>query len=329
MTFSSFFLLLKQTISGWKKDNATVWSAAIAYYTVFSLGPLLLLIISIVGLVFSKTSLENNLHSQLEGLLGSNGATMLTTIINHTKKPSADIVGTIIGFVTLLLGASGVFGQLQQMLNAIWKVKQKPKSGFMALAVSRLLNFSMVGVIAFLLLVSLVATTAISGVGTFFNHLLPFSSVILEIINSLISFIIITLLFAFILKVLPDVQIKWNSVWWGALLTSFLFTVGKIVIDIYIGHSSVSSTYGAAASLIVLLLWVYYSTQILFLGIEFTRAYTLMTEKKIIPSKYAILTSELEKNEENKKIQNKNTATKIASGFTKGFIEELQRKTKK
>lgn len=324
----TFLSLLKQTVIGWQKDNATVWSAALAYYTVFSLGPLLLLIISIVGLVFSKSSLESNIHIQLEGLLGNNGANMLITLIQHTKKPSADIVGAIIGFITLLLGASGVFGQLQQMLNAIWGVTQKPKSGVIALITSRLLNFSMVGVIAFLLVVSLVASSIISGIGTFFSHILPFSSIVLESIDSLISFIIITVLFAFILKVLPDVQIKWKAVWWGALLTSLLFTVGKTIIGIYIGHSGVSSTYGAAAALIILLLWVYYSTQILFFGIEFTKAYTLMTEKKIIPSKYAVLASVEEKKQEGKELQNKNTATKIASGFTKGFLDEINRKMK-
>lgn len=325
----TFFLLLKQTVIGWQKDNATVWSAALAYYTVFSLGPLLLLIISIVGLVFSKSSLESNIHTQLEGLLGNNGANMLITLLQHAKKPSADIVGTIIGFITLLLGASGVFAQLQQMLNAIWGVTQKPKSGIMALIKSRLLNFSMVGVIAFLLLISLVASSIISGIGTFFIPILPFSPTVLESIDFLISFIIITVLFAFMLKVLPDVQIKWKAVGGGALLTSLLFTVGKTVIGIYIGHSGVSSTYGAAAALIILLLWVYYSTQILFLGIEFTKAYTLMTEKKITPSKYSVLVSEEEKNGESKKLQNKNTATKIASGFTKGFIEEVNKKIKK
>jgi membrane protein len=326
---STFFSLLKQTFKGWQKDNATVWCAALAYFTIFSLGPLLLIVISITGLVFSKTSAENNIYTQIQALLGSGGANMIETIIHHAKKPTAGIYGTVIGTITLMLGAVGMFGQLQQMLNTIWGVTQKPKSGMIGLVKSRLLNFSMIGVIAFLLLVSLVASTVIAGVGTYLGRLLPFSSIILEICNFLLSFIIISILFAFILKVLPDVEIKWKNTWVGAVVTSLLFTIGKAVIGIYIGHSGLSSEYGAAASLVILLLWVYYSSQILFFGAEFTKFYTLWQGYTIVPSQYSVL-SRIETTEKtnNKRInKGEKVAAKLARGLTEGVIEEVVKNT--
>lgn len=284
-----FFRLAKQSLQGCKKDNATVWCAALAYYTVFSVGPLLLLVISIIGLILNKVSVEQNIDAQIQGLLGYSGASLIISVMQHAKNQSAGVIGTVIGSITLILGAAGIFGQLQQMLNTIWGVTQKPKSGMKALIRSRILNFSMIGVIAFLLLVSLIASTAISGIGTFFSHYLPTSPLILEIFNFIISFIVITFLFGLILKVLPDVQIKWRNVWTGAIITSLLFTIGKAVIGIYIGHSGIASEYGAAASIVVLLIWVYYSSQILFLGAEFTKAYTINRGDTIIPSEYSVL----------------------------------------
>lgn len=286
---SSFFSLLKDAGKGWKDDNAGVWCAALAYYTVFSLGPLLLIVISVAGLFLSNADFEKNVYGQLQGLLGSQGASLLHTLAEHSQKNSSNIIGTIVGVITLLLGASGMFGQLQQMLNAIWGVTQKPHVGIIALIRSRLLNMSMIGVIVFLLLVSLLASTAITTLGTFFGYLLPASSLILFLVNILVSFLLITILFAFILKVLPDVQLRWRNVWTGAFVSSLLFTIGKEVISLYIGHSGVSSQYGAAGSLIVLLLWVFYTTQILFFGVEFTKAVTLRNEGGITPSKFAVL----------------------------------------
>ena len=324
LSLSSFLTLLKQAFQGWQKDNANVWCAALAYFTVFSLGPLLLVVISIVGLIFSKTSLEKEVYGQIQGLTGPEGAKMLETVIQHTKKPSSSFPGTIIGIITLVLGAAGVFGQLQQMLNTIWGVKQKPKSGIFNLIRSRLLNISMIGVIAFLLLVSLIASTIIAGVGTYLVHLLPFSSVILEVINAILSFIIITVLFAFIMKILPDVQIKWKNVWIGSMITALLFTVGKTAIGIYIGHSGVFSEYGAAASLIVLLLWVYYSSLILFFGVEFTKFYSLMRAEKILPNEFSVLAAKETATE--KKTQKETPAKKIAEGFIEGFIDQVAKK---
>jgi membrane protein len=301
-SLATFISLLKLTFQGWIKDNATVWAAALAYYTVFSLGPLLLITLSIAGLIFSKTSLENTISIQAQELLGADGAQLLLTVAHNAAQPTTNIIGMIVGMITLIFGASGVFGQLQQMLNAIWHVTQKPKSGIMPLIRSRLVNFTMVGVIAFLLLVSLIASTLIASLGTFFSQFLPVSPAILELFNFFFSFIILSGLFACILKILPDVKIKWKNVWLGAIITALLFDIGKTFIGMYIGHSSITSTYGSVASLIVLLLWVYYSTQILFFGVEFVKAFTIVSGDEIIPSKYAVLTDK----SVNKKIK-KNT----------------------
>lgn len=324
-----FFILLKQSFSSWKKDNATVWCAAIAYYTLFSLGPLLLLIISVIGLLFTKTSIEKDVYSQLQGLLGNNGANMLHTLIQRTEKPSASFTGTIIGTIILIVGAAGVFGQLQQMLNKIWNVKQKPKTGIMPLVFNRILSFSMIGVIAFLFLVSLIASTTIASIATYFDRLLPFSPILLGSIDVIFSFCIITLLFAFIIKVLPDVQIPWRNVWIGSLLTSLLFTIGKELIGLYIGHNDVVSEYGAAGSLIVLLLWVYYSSQILFFGTEFTKQYMLAKGGKIIPSKYAVLNTPITKTDHQKKRDKTDQFFKeIVDGFIQGIVYEIMREIK-
>ncbi len=325
MSFSSFFTLFKQSFSGWNKDQATVWCAALAYYTLFSIGPLLLIILSIVGFVFSKNNLEANIFGQIESLLGSDGAKMMESVIANSKNTSSSILGLVSGLITLALGAIGVFAQLQQMLNKIWGVTQKPKSGLMPFIESRLLNLSLVGVIAFLLLVSLLISTFIASIGTYFKYLLPFSPFILESINLITSFVVISILFGFILKVLPDVELKFKDVWLGAILTSVLFTVGKTLIGLYIGNNGVASSFGAAGSIIVLLLWVYYSSQILFFGAEFTKFHFLSQGRKIKPSKYSILNEEakMERKEKGEKVE-----VSLAKRFTKGFIKKAAKKAK-
>ncbi len=324
ITFLTLVSLIKKTFQGWQQDNASVWCAALAYYTVFSFGPLLLVVISILGLVYSRANLEENITIQMQALLGREGASLLQTVMHHTKKPTTSMIGTVIGAMTLVLGAAGVFGQLQQMLNNIWGVTQKPKSGIAAFIRSRLLNFTMIGVVAFLLLVSLVASTIIVALSKFLNTILPFSPMLLEIFDFLFSFFLTTLLFAFILKVLPDVQIKWRNVWSGAILTSLLFTIGKFLISVYIGHSGIASEFGAAASLIVLLLWVYYASNILFLGVEFTKQVTLLLDKEIVPSEFSELANQQALPEKTSKKQEREDAViKVAKGFTKGFVDEL------
>lgn len=287
----SIFSFFKRSFTGWLSDEATVWCAALAYYTVFSLGPLLLIVTSVGSLAFSQASIEKEIHDQMQDLMGNEGAKMLDTMIAHTKMPGSKggILGTIFGILTLLLSAIGGFSQLQGMLNHIWGVTTKRKKGILNLIRSRLLNFSMVGVIAFLLFLSLIASTAITFVGRYLGNYVTIPSIYLESVDFLSSFAIITLLFAFIFKILPDVQIKWRNVWMGAVITSLLFTIGKTGIGLYISHSDPASGYGAAASLIILLLWIYYSSLILFLGAEFTKTLTVMRGEKIIPKAFSTL----------------------------------------
>ena len=213
----SFFSLCKQALMGWLQDDATVWCAALAYYTIFSLGPLFLIIISVTGLIFGKASIEGELHTQVQGVLGDEGTKMFETMIAQTKKPATGLIGTTIGVMALLLGAIGVFRLLQQMFNKIWGVATKPKQGLRTFMRGYLLNFCMIAVIAFLLLVSLIASTAIATLRNLFDELISISPVILEIANFLLSFFVITLLFALIYKVLPNVEIKWKNVWMGLL----------------------------------------------------------------------------------------------------------------
>lgn len=321
-SFFSFLPILKDAYAGWKKDNATVWSAALAYYTIFSLAPLLLLLLSIAGLVFTQTTVEKDVSTQIVGLLGKQGASLILTILTHAKKPSSGIIGTVISTITLLLGALGVFGQLQQMLNTIWHVEQKPTAGIKGLIRSRIWNASMVGVIAFLLIVSLGASTATAAIGTFLTHGLLVSPILLEIINAVISFLLITLLFALMFKVLPDIIIRWKYVWIGSLITSFLFTLGKEGIGIYIGHSGIASEYGAAGSLIVLLLWVYYATQIVFFGSEVTKSVLLYSGDHIVPNQYTtvVIDSSITPSKTQGRIQ------EVVEGFAKGVIKGVGKK---
>lgn len=283
-----FFLLLKETFFRWKDDNAQLWCASLAYYTVFSLAPLLLITISIAGLVLGRSNVQYQIYSQLNGLIGQNGTQLISTMIQHSSKTSTNIFAAVVGFLTLLLGASGVFGQLKQSLNHIWRVKTNPRSGLWGIVRDRLVNFSMLLVIGFLLLISLVASAAITVITSFFNHILPLPGFALEIMNFVVSLIIISILFASIFKILPDIKIRWKYVWPGAITTSLLFTIGKTLIGLYIGNSSMTSTYGAAASLAILLVWVYYAAQILFFGAEFTKAYALHYGYTITPSEFAV-----------------------------------------
>ncbi len=325
--------LLKETFRNWKNDNAQLWCAALAYYTVFSLSPLLLIVISLVGLFFGKEAVQGELFGQLQGLLGKEGAAFIQEVVSESSKQSTNVLTTVVGFVTLALGAAGVFGQLKQGLNAIWRVKQSPKAGIGVLLRDRFLTFGMVVVIGFLLLVSLVVSGALSAVSTYGRDLLPFQGIFVEIINLLISFVVISLLFGLIFKTLPDIKLPWKYVWKGAVLTSFLFVIGKTLIGLYIGHNSTVSSYGAAGSLIVVLLWTYYAGQILFLGAEFTKVEYLSSGNTIIPSKFGTLSDEEKLKRErrtpvmiNEKSFVQTTLGSFVSGLLQGFFGEKKRK---
>ncbi len=277
----------KSGFNEWSEDKASRLAAALAYYAAISLAPLLMILLGIVGLVFGKEASAGQIAIQLRDLLGEQSARVIQDIIANSNKPAKGIASTIIGTIILLLGASGVFGALQDGLNTIWEVKLKPGRGILGIIKDRFLSLAMVLGVGFLLLVSLVVSAATAALGKYVGGLLPLPSIMLEVLNFVVSFAVVTLLFALIYKVLPDVEISWNDVWIGALITALLFTIGKVGIGFYLGRGTVGSVYGAAGSLIVFLIWIYYSAQILFFGAELTQVYTNKYGSRMKPAKDA------------------------------------------
>lgn len=287
--------LIKETFAEWSEDKASRLAAALSYYTIFSLAPLLVIAIAIAGFVFGEAAAQGAIVRQMSGLLGQEGAQQIQTMIQNANRPGAGIVATIVGVVTLLLGATGVFGALQDAMDTIWEVKQKPNSGIMAMIKDRFLSFTMVLGIGFLLLVSLLLTAALSGLGTLLGDSVPFSETIMQVVNFLVSFLVITFLFGAMFKFLPAVNIAWKDALIGGAVTSLLFSIGKLLIGLYLGSSSVASPYGAAGSLIIILIWVYYSGQILFFGAEFTEVYSRKFGTPVTPKEGAVFLSEEER----------------------------------
>lgn len=266
------FRILKETVLGFLGDEALSRGAAISFYTVTSLAPVLLIVIAIAGLVFGHDAAQGAVLKQLSGLMGQQTADILQTAITSASEKSSSILATVIGIITLLATASGVFGEMQSALNRIWHAE--PKSGTVSRLVrARAASIGLVAALGFLLVVSLVVSAGLTAFGAMLNARLPFGEVIIAALNFLISLALLAVLFAAIYKVLPDRPISWRDVAVGAVITAFLFTVGKSLIGWYLGSSAVGSSYGAAGGLIVLFFWVYYSAQIFLIGAEFTKAY--------------------------------------------------------
>jgi membrane protein len=271
MTVKDLWGLVKAAASGWVDDYAQSMGAALAFYTMFSIAPLLLIVISIAGLVFGDEAARGEIFSQLEGMLGAPGALAVQGLLESVRKPIESVMATVFGVVLLLIGATSVFGELQDALDRIWRAPVRAgQSGFWGLIRARLLSFGMILGIGFLLMVSLVATAALAALRKWWGTVL---GAVMSIIELGSSFLVITVVFAMIYKIMPRVRIDWKDVWIGAAATSLLFTVGKFLIGVYIGRSGIASGFGAAASLVVVLVWVYYSAQIFLLGAEFTWAY--------------------------------------------------------
>ena len=266
--------LIGDTIREWGNDNAARLAAALAYYTVFSLAPLLIIAIAIIGLAFGRDAAQGRIVQQLGGLIGPDSAELVQGMIQQASRPAEGTLAAIIGIVTLVLGATGLFGELQSSLNQIWDVPPKPDGGIGAMIRQRFVSLAMVLGIGFLLLVSLIASTVVSGLSDAIASQVPGLDVLSQVLTFALNFIVSTVLFAMIFKVLPDTHVAWRDVWLGSVITSILFSIGRWLIGLYMGNSSYTSTYGAAGSLVVLLVWVYYSAQILFLGAEFTQVYS-------------------------------------------------------
>jgi membrane protein len=265
--------LIQDTVVSWNDHEATTQSAALAFYTIFSLAPLLLVVIAVAGAAFGHDAVRGQIVLQFQDWMGHDAAAFVQDILRTTAKPAANRLAGLIGILTLVFGASGVFVQLQQSLNIIWSVAPKPGAALTSLLRKRVLSFAMILVIGFLLVVSLVLSAALTALGDYLERrfLLPVRA--LHVANILASFLLVTLLFALIYRLLPDVRLAWRDVFLGAAVTSVLFGAGKTLIGVYLGHSSAASAYGAAGSLVVLTSWVYYSACIFLLGAEFTHVY--------------------------------------------------------
>jgi membrane protein len=287
MTPSALWWVMKRALGGWWDDNVPRLGASLAYYTLFALSPVLLVATSIAGLVFGEDAVRGEIVGQIQGLVGHQGAQAVQAMLENAARPSASIPATIIGLVTLFLGATGAFLELQTALNAIWRVKPRPGANVRDFVVQRLISFGLVVGVGFLLLVSLLVSAGLAALSRYLGQLLPALTAFWEAGNVLVSLFVITLLFAMVYKILPDVRLRWRDVWVGALVTAGFFSIGKQLIGLYLGTSSVASSYGAAGSVVVLLVWVYYSAQVVLLGAEFTRFYVERFRGQPPPMKHA------------------------------------------
>jgi len=306
--FGNVITLLKDTVSTFMDNKGLKLSASLAYYTIFSLAPLLLLVISLAGAFFGKDAIEGSIFSELNGLVGADAAAQVQQIIKNMELSGSTTLSLVIGAVSLIIGATTVFGDIQDSVNKIWSVKAKPEKGWLKLIKDRLLSGSIIIGLAFLLIVSFVVNGAVTAFDHILTRWLPdISVVILAIISGLINFIVLSLLFGVIYKVLPDAKIKWRDVRAGAFFTAGLFMLGRYIIGIYIDKADVGSAYGAAGSLIIILIWVYYSAAILYISASFTRVYAVFKGENIMPSEHAVYVEETEREKEKQSITEDNS----------------------
>lgn len=281
------FVLFKEAAIAWDEDNASRLAAALACYTLLSMAPLVVLCVAIAGLVFGRAAAEGQIAGELGSVVGAQGAQAIESVIANAKNPGSGVLASVTGIIVLLFGASGVFGELQSSLDTVWEVQTKPGRGIWGVVKDRFFSFTMVLGVGFLLLVSLVVSAGLAAVGALLSSAVPLAW-FWQIVNLLISLGVTAAIFALIFKVIPDVRVAWRDVWMGAVVTSLLFSLGRFLLALYIGHSGVGSSYGAAGSLVALVLWTYYSAQIFFFGAEFTQVYAARYGERIEPSENAV-----------------------------------------
>ncbi|MEO6547415.1 MAG: YihY/virulence factor BrkB family protein [Ferruginibacter sp.] len=319
ISFKGMWEVLKKSFKSFDEDKVTKLSGSLAYYTVFSLGPLLIVIISLCSIFLGRDAVEGKIYTQLAGFVGADTAAQLQEIIKNASLAGKSKIAAIVGGVTLLIGSTTVFAEIQDSINGIWGLKPKPKRGWVKLLQNRFLSFSVIVSLGFLLLVSLGVSTLIDG---FSDHLRGFfpevTIVVFYIINIAITLVVTSVIFGVIFKVLPDATIRWKDVMAGALTTAILFMLGKFAISFYISKSNVGTTYGAAGSLVILLLWVYYSSLILYFGAEFTKAYAVKYGNKIYPNHYAVTTKTVEVETGDASIQHKEDCSTDTKGKVNG-----------
>jgi membrane protein len=301
LSIKNIFSLFKETYQEWNAKEPFELSAVIAYYAIFSLPGLLIIVIGIAGFFFGEQAVKGEVANQISKMLGKEAANGIQEMIVNSYKSNSSLMATIIGVATLLFGATGVFFQLQKSLNKLWNVKADPKAGIKKLILDRATSFGIILALGFLLLVSLVLTTILSVLSNWISHVFPeFMLVLFIVLNFIVSFGFITILFALIFKVLPDVKIRWKPVWIGSIVTAVLFEIGRFALEIYFAKANPGSTYGAAGSVILILLWVSYSCMILFFGAEFTQVYARRAGDRIEPSENAVPTVDRKKMREEK-----------------------------
>ncbi|MGN7819755.1 YihY/virulence factor BrkB family protein [Chitinophaga sp. 22536] len=293
-----YWTVLKASGSAFIDDKVLKLSAALAYYTIFSVAPMLIIIIFFCDLFLGKEAVEGSIYGQIQGLVGSEAAIQIQSMIRNATLSNDMSWATMVGFVTLIIGATGVFAEIQDSINFIWGLKSKPKkNGLLRMLINRLLSFSLVVSMGFILLVSLAVNGLVELFQNVLTQLIPTkltTTLIVYVANLVVPFLVITTLFAIIFKVLPDARIKWKDVRVGAVATAVLFMIGKFAIGYYLGASKVSSTYGAAGSVVIILLWVYYSAAILYFGAVFTRQYIKHSGREIYPNDYAVWVKQIE-----------------------------------
>jgi len=289
-----FWTIVRETVNEWLADDAMRLSAALAFYTILSVAPLLVIVTAIAGWVFGTEAATKHLQEQARSFIGDAGSDVLKTTVEHAKRPGEGIVASVIGVATLLFGASGVFGELQGAMNIVWNVKPKPGRGIIAKIRDRFASFGMVLAVGFLLLVSLVVTSILAALGGYLNNLVPGLPVLMHIANFILSYAVVMVLFALIFKFLPDAQIAWRDVWFGALVTAGLFTLGKYLIGLYLGQAGVATPFGAAGSVVAFVVWVYYSGLIVFFGAELTKVTARHFGRQIKPTENAVPRKEAE-----------------------------------
>lgn len=287
--FKKFFHIVKGTASAFSQDNCIKLSASLSYYTIFSIGPLLIIIISLSAIFYGREAVQGRLYGQISGLIGSDAAAQIQDIIKKSQHANKSFIGTIIGTGVLVLGATGIFTEIQDSINFIWSLRAKPKRGIIKYLINRLLSFSLIVSLGFLLLVSLVISALLDLLSDRLTLYFPHTTVyIFYVLNLIIILVIITVLFAIIFKVLPDGRIKWKDAFIGAGFTAVLFMIGKAGIGFYLGRVNLGATYGTAASVIIILTWVYYTSIILYFGAEFTKVHALEYGGGIVPNETAV-----------------------------------------
>ncbi|MDP9000095.1 MAG: YihY/virulence factor BrkB family protein [Myxococcota bacterium] len=288
LRWNELWSLVKETATDWNDHNAARLAAALACYTLLSIAPLVVLSVAVAGLAFGDQAARGEISAQIGAVVGADAAHAVEAIVVNAKTPSSGIIGTVFGIVVLLFGASGVFGELESALNTIWGVAPKPGRGWKGLVMDRFFSFTMVIAVAFLLLVSLVMSAALAATGKFFSSSLPGGDALWQVVNFIVALGITTLLFGIVFKYVPAAKIDWRDVWLGAVVTAVLFGVGKLLLGLYIGRSSITSAYGAAGSLVALVIWVYYTSQIVFMGAEFTQVHARRSGRRVQPADNAV-----------------------------------------